>query len=233
MLRKKKKKHIRDFSSWLAAASCDTQCLNTYNIYTGQDHLQLCELTPPIFFFLFPTHRLPLLWVPDCSLLSSTHLTSLMPRHSPALSERRGDQSPRGEKSKAFRARWASSKMFDLLDMFAEGFPNEGALRCIWGSFQISASNEEGATSFREVDEMQKINFKKSIEANSGGKTAVEDSWWNYKIPTIVCIECLTAEYVSVFFEIFPQWLKQRDIKKFLQIISSACIILRGNKWLL
>lgn len=77
---------------------------------------------------------------------------------------------------------------------------------------------------------MQKINFKKSIEANSGGKTAVEDSWWNYKIPTIVCIECLTAEYVSVFFEIFPQWLKQRDMKKFLQIISSACIILRGNK---
>lgn len=157
----------------------------------------------PFFFFAFPTHRLPLLCVPNCSLLPSTYLTPLMPRHSPAPSERRGNQSPWEEKSKAFRARWASSTMFDVVDMFAEGFPNKGALQCVRGSFQISASNKEGQISFRKVDEMKQINF---YEINFGEKAAC--SWWNCKIPTNVCLERWTSEYVSIFFEIFPQWFK-------------------------
>lgn len=33
----------------LEAAACfDAQCPNTYNIYTGPDHQQLCAFTPPI-----------------------------------------------------------------------------------------------------------------------------------------------------------------------------------------
>lgn len=74
------------------------------------------------------------------SVLSSTFLTSLIPRHSAAPSQRRGHQSFREEKSGAFSARWVSCNMFDLLRYLQKVSLMK---ECIWGCFQICASKKE------------------------------------------------------------------------------------------
>lgn len=82
------------------------QCPNTSNIYTGQDHQQLCAFTPPISQHI--TQDI-------CKFLTLTFWQFLIPHLSPAPHQKRGNPSFQVDKSEAFSERWVSSNMFDLL----------------------------------------------------------------------------------------------------------------------
>lgn len=88
----------------------------------------------------FSTHYRAFLRVPNSSILSSTFLTSLIPHHSAAPSQKRGNQSLGDEKNRAFSARRVSCNMFDLLTYLQKVSLMK---ECIWGCSQTCASKRK------------------------------------------------------------------------------------------